>query len=206
MSDTVELGRRERKKLETFRALRGAALQLAAERGPDHVSVEDIADAADVSVRTFFNYFSSKEEAIIGWDPDWLDQITQRVADRPASEEPFAAVSAVIRGFVDGVEEWADQRAVRHRLVRENPALQPRFLASHHQLEEALLRGLAARLGEDATGSLYSHLVVVTCVNAMRLTLSRWEAGGRPAPPSQLLDEAFATLERGLTPPKRRKR
>jgi AcrR family transcriptional regulator len=194
----TELGRRERKKLETFRALRSAALRLAAERGPDQVSVEEIADAADVSVRTFFNYFSSKEEAIIGWDPDWLDNIAARVVERPAREEPFAALRAVIRDMVDGVEEWADQRAIRHRLVRENPSLQPGFLAAHHQLEQALVRGLAERLGEDAGGSLYSHLVVVTCVNAMRLTLSRWEAEGRKVPPMELLDEAFDSLARGL--------
>src|SRR5688572_15456599 len=81
-----ELGRRERKKLETRRALASAALHLAAERGPDHVTIEDIAETADVSVRTFFNYFSSKEEAIIGWDNDGHAEVAAKLLARPADE------------------------------------------------------------------------------------------------------------------------
>ena len=198
MTDTaIELGRRERKKLETRRALRDAALRLVAERGPDDVSVEDIAEEADVSVRTFFNYFSSKEDALFGWDPEALEAITEAVVSRPANESPFKALRAVLRGFFDEVEapSWADQRALRHQLLHRHPSLLPRFLATHHQMDEALLRGLVTRLGEE---SLYARLVVTTTSGAMRLTLSHWEATGRKQPVTDLLDEAFDTIERGL--------
>ena len=160
MTDPVtELGRRERKKLETRRALRDAALRLFVDRGPDAVSVEDIAEEADVSVRTFFNYFSSKEEALFGWDPEALEGITASVVARPVNETPFTAIRNVIRGYFDGVEAWADQRALRHQLLRQHPSLLPKFLASHHQMDEALLRGLVVRMGED---SRYARLVVTT--------------------------------------------
>src|SRR5918912_1787873 len=128
VSDTLtehppELGRRERKKLETRRALASAALHLAAERGPDQVTIEDIAEAADVSVRTFFNYFSSKEEAIIGWDPTGQTEVATKLLDRPASEPPLLAMRNVVHELIANAPDWADERALRHRPVREHPSL-----------------------------------------------------------------------------------
>lgn len=201
----AELGRRERKKLETRRALASAALHLAAERGPDQVTIEDIAETADVSVRTFFNYFSSKEEAIIGWDPTGRAEVAERLLARPANEPPFVAMRNVVRSLIEGAPEWADDRALRHRLVREHPSLLPRHLAAHYELERSLLYAMAQRLGVEPEADLYPAVVVTTSVNAMRLALGWWEAKGRKVSLPALLDEAFDALESGLVPPDKKK-
>src|SRR5438270_8609176 len=165
----VALGRRERKKRDTRKALASAAVRLAAERGPDQVTIEDIAETADVSVRTFFNYFSSKEEAIIGWDPDGRAEVAAKLLDRPAAEPPLVAMRNVVHDLIHGAPEWADERALRHRLVREHPSLLPRHLAAHYELERSLLHAMAQRLGVEPEDDLYSAVVVTTSVNAMRL-------------------------------------
>ena len=93
---TTELGRRDRKKLATNQSLRSAALRLVAERGLHEVTVEDIAEAADVSVRTFFNHFPSKEDAIVGLDPERVVQLRDALIARPAEEPPLVALKAVL--------------------------------------------------------------------------------------------------------------
>src|SRR5690606_40551331 len=79
--------RRERKKLETRQALEQAALRLFGEKGYDQTTVEDIAEAADVAVRTFFRYFSSKQDVLFGEDvTDLVGRLRSELANRPANE------------------------------------------------------------------------------------------------------------------------
>src|SRR4029450_4557104 len=92
MLDTQPPGRRERKKLATRQALQEAALRLVAERGLDRGTVGDISEAADVATRTFFNYFSSKEEALLGDAPQNLATVHRLVVERPAGESPLEGV------------------------------------------------------------------------------------------------------------------
>ena len=87
---------RERKKLATRRSLRRAALDLVAERGFAHVTVEDIAEAADVSPRTFFNYFPSKEAALFGADPERIAGLRERVVHTAPGEPALEALRMVL--------------------------------------------------------------------------------------------------------------
>src|ERR1700733_10835283 len=100
---------RERKKLATRRSLRRAALDLVAERGCAHVTIEDIAEAADVSPRTFFNYCPSQEAALLGTDPEQIAVQRERMilAARAASSlvtPPMIMVSTA-RALADQLGE-----------------------------------------------------------------------------------------------------
>ena len=85
-------GLRERKKLAVRRALSSAAVRLAVERGLENVTIEDITAEADVSVRTFGNYFSSKYEAICALGTDRARRIGAELLARPASEPLWEAL------------------------------------------------------------------------------------------------------------------
>src|SRR5699024_9663967 len=100
MTDHVEpvavAGRRERKKMATRRTIRVAALDLALERGLENLTVEAISEAADVSPRTFFNYFPSKEDALVTDAAGLGEALAPRIVDRPADESPLHALRAVV--------------------------------------------------------------------------------------------------------------
>ena len=85
----------------TERAMREAALRLMSERGYDATSTDDIARAAGVSPRTFFNYFASKDAVVLLPEGVFLERLVTSALDpRPAGEDPAAAVAAAIMGSV----------------------------------------------------------------------------------------------------------
>src|SRR5215813_12209188 len=105
--DDQAVGRRERKKRATRAALSDAALRLSVERGVDNVTVEQIADEADVSLRTFFNYFSSKEEAVVAGDVATAESLVEVFRGRPSDESVFDALRHAVLEVVR--DHYADR-------------------------------------------------------------------------------------------------
>lgn len=199
---TETSGLRERKKAQTRRALTAAAIRLSIERGsPDRVTVEEISDAADVSARTFFNYFSSKEDAILGVDPDGRSTMRSELELRPAEESPVDALRAALLATAESIDDNAELWAQRLQLVREHPSLTPGYVASFADFERGLVEAMAARLGLDADTDLYPSVVVAAALTVMRVTVKHWQANAVDTPLTQLLDTAFDNLADGLAVP-----
>ena len=195
-----QLERRKRKKLATHRALATAARQLTLDRGLDAVTVDDIADAADVSPRTFFNYFSSKEQAIVGVDPTALAELAAALEGRPAEESPLEALTAVFVADLDELNEAARRWLQRTELVERYPSLVPRHLEALVEVEHVLVRVVAARLGCDPHRDLYPTAVVAAAMATVRSTMTWWNANGRHVALADALNQAFAVLASGLRP------
>ena len=175
-------GLRERKKHATREALREAALRLAMERGPDNVRVDDIADAAGVSPRTYNNYFSSREQAIVAAvTAEREARVTAAVAARPATVPLADAVTEAI------VEQYTgpgghDRDALL--LITTRAALQDAFLAAAAEIENPLTAVIAERLGD--TGQHTARVLSASIAAAVRVALERWlrpatESHGSPA-------------------------
>src|SRR5215203_7422148 len=90
------LGLRERKKLRTEADLRAATLRLAIERGFDHVTIDDIAAEVEVSKTTFYRYFESKEDALLGKSTEKADGLARALAAQPDHLPALAAVRAAV--------------------------------------------------------------------------------------------------------------
>ena len=131
-------------------ALSAAALRLALEHGPQNVRVDDIAEAAGVSPRTYNNYFSSREQAIIGAlaaEPG--ARVAAALRKRPADEPlEHAVVGALIEQYSDDGEPDRDALA----LITSAPALQAEFLDTIAAIEHPLAEAIAARTGADGQG------------------------------------------------------
>lgn len=200
VTETVT-GRRDRKKLRTREELRRAAIRLALEHGYEALTVEAITEAADVSVRTFFNYFASKDEALLGTDPQQSTDLAAALAARPDEEAPLTALRAV---FTEYAETLTDREALwqdRMELLRANPQLWPRMFAAFSDFERSLAEAIAARTGSDAETDLYPGLVAAAVVGATRVSLAQWRAEGAQTSLADLLDASFRLLAAGLPAP-----
>ncbi len=212
----TEPGRRDRKRLATHQALRSCALELVLRRGLDKVTVEDIAEAADVSVRTFFNHFPSKEDAVIGFDVDQANSLGQAVLDRPDDEPPLEALRAVMRALAGEMAEGGTDWQRRMEIVRRIPDLAPRLLASFAACERALIEAVAFRsqaraatqpvfgtCADSAGGvrfdDLQPTLAALTSVAALRAAVLQWCDIGRRGSLLDLVDQAFDLLEHGAS-------
>lgn len=176
---------RERKKATTRQALHEAALRLALEHGPDRVTVEAIADAADVSRRTFSNYFSGKEDAIFHGDRLRLEALVRAIHTRPLAESPEqafrAAATALLADDLDPT--WVAQR----RLLRRHPSLLPHQVAAYSAVE----RELAAEAARRGATPLRSRVLAATFLATIRAATAHWlDHPDRPL--AEWVDEALS--------------
>ncbi|MDF0374618.1 MULTISPECIES: TetR/AcrR family transcriptional regulator [Streptomyces] len=181
---TPPRGLRERKKQATREALREAALRLAVERGPDQVRVEDIAEAAGVSPRTYNNYFVSREQAIVSAvTADREARIAAAVAARPGGVRLADAVTeAVVEQYTDTGER--EQKALL--LITTQTALRDAFLGTTAGIEPPLTAVIAERLGNAEAHT--ARVLAASVAAAVRIALEGWL---RPAGDAEAV-ESFA--------------
>lgn len=194
-------GLRERKKAETRAALADAALRLADENGPDKVTVEAIADAAGVSPRTFFNYFSTKDEAILGMARADQSPLRDELVSRPAGETPLEALRAAFMASVERLQDDPDRWVRRRRLVQQHPQLAVRWAAHTADLEHDMVVEIARRLGMDPDRETYPGVVVGASMAAVRVAMAVWQQQDDAAGLGPLFEQVFDQLAQGLTSP-----
>jgi AcrR family transcriptional regulator len=196
---------RERKKLATRRQLRQAALDLVAERGFSRVTVEEIAEAANVSPRTFFNYFPSKEAALFGADPERIAGLRARIVHEAPGEPALDALRVVMaseaRIAADEIAGYGGDPAHWHRRMKEarvDPHLRAAHAARLAMIERSMAEALAERLGTDLERDPYPGLLAATATGVFRSSMTFWAGSGGAVPLDVLIDLAFRALAEGL--------
>lgn len=171
--DPEATGLRERKKLATRQALQRAALRLASEQGPD-VTVDEICAEVDVSPRTFFNYFTSKEEAILGEPPATpSDEALDEFEAGGPSGDLWADLQDALATHTADTLPTLRQIHLRKRVLDQHPELASRFMGGFMCIEGRLVEAVARRTG-TSTDALHPQVVGAMASAAMRLAVRRW--------------------------------
>ena len=175
---------RERRKRATRQALRAATLELGLERGLGAVRVEEIAERAGVSPRTFFNYFDTKEDAAL------LDVLTVGDDALATLGGPplWPQLTALFAADVEDVEGADLPRLME--LQRRHPALQSRQMGEFSRFEARLAAAIAAQVADPLRAGVMSG----SCITAVRVGLQEWARDGWRGSPRPHVEAAFAVL------------
>ncbi|MGH9211220.1 MAG: TetR family transcriptional regulator [Acidimicrobiales bacterium] len=194
------VGLRERKKIQTREAIVTAALDLFDRQGYDATTVEEIAEAANVSPRTFFRYFDSKVEVVMAPKQE-RDELGEWLEARPPDEGPIEAMRKVLR---DGMGDYLTDNPTQVRQMRcmlSTASLQAVARDHFNEHENELAASFAKRLGlpEDALEAQ----IMASAIGATAWTVTnRWVAeGGPPKRLFEMLDDALDLLAKGLESP-----
>lgn len=195
-------GLRERKKLDTRRALSDAALELTLERGLDNVTREDIAERAGVSLRTFSNYFTGKHDALVYRQVERMRRALALFLERPGDEPLWSAITeSVLRPLED--DGAADMLPTPQQLatIRVLAAdLDTRFAASK-QVFADWVDAVAQRLGVDSSRDVYPRIVVGTIAAVADAAMTVYAHSDPPVPLPTLMRTGFAAVTAGLPGP-----
>ncbi|MEJ2080163.1 MAG: TetR family transcriptional regulator [Acidobacteriota bacterium] len=200
----TDIGLRERKRRETRAALSLAALRLCVQRGWKNVRVDDIAAAANVSPRTFRNYFSTKAEAVAAGHLERLLRVADELRARPANEPLWTAivnsVAAQFESPVQKSETLADAKRwlERIRFVVTEPAIRGEVLKASVAAQGELAEVIAERLGARGAQDLYPQVAAAVVTAVIGTVMDRWMSDGPSGPILPLLREAFELVAAGF--------
>ncbi|MFF1909361.1 TetR/AcrR family transcriptional regulator [Kitasatospora sp. NPDC058218] len=191
---TTKPGLRERKKERTRQALVTAAIELFGTKGYEETTIAELAEAADISTRTFFSYFASKEEVLFEGTPLKLERSASVLAERLPGEQPAELLLRSFHFVLDqDTDLTGDLAKLRTRLILQTPALQPYALRKVLEGQRELAQGLiTAYRGEidPVVAVAMTGALVGALVSTIATLLGRSEQeGGTPADPEQLQAE-----------------
>ena len=160
------LGRRDRKRLETRNGLAAVALELFAERGFDAVTVNDIADRADVDPSTFYRHFGSKEAVIFSDLGDWTGHLANAVRAQPTDLPLLETMRMGIKDMA--AMQMVDIENERHRaeLTESSPSVRAQGLAIREALIEGVTLAIADRMAVDPARDSRPYLLAASCILA----------------------------------------
>lgn len=163
---------RERKKKETRDKLIYAAISLAINHGAANVRVADIANAANVSARTFNNYFSSKEEAML----DVAYQVGVRMSQAIEAAQPDLPIDVVLKEAVLSEfpdvprKDWLSQLV----LLYNDPTLSVEHRRTDRKIEDLASKAIAKREGLDEHADVFPRLAAATMIATVHVTIAHW--------------------------------
>lgn len=191
---------RERKQRLLRLELGDVALRLFIQRGFAETTIEDIAETAGISRRTFFRYFETKEDVVLWRLRYSSEQLGEALLARPADEPPLLAVRNALEVMHESFQNEPERYRAYLQFLLETPRIRAQLLDTREQWRVHLSRLLAERLGDPEDKNGRACLIASVAVCLQDVAVRRWAAEGARSL-KEYMDEAFTTVGEILGPP-----
>ncbi|WEB39398.1 TetR/AcrR family transcriptional regulator [Streptomyces yunnanensis] len=184
----------ERRRQETRMEIAETAAALFSERGYEATTVEDIASAAGISLRTFYRYCAAKEDALTPVLTSSVGVLVEQLTGRPVDEPLTSAVRAAFDAPASA-RRLADPDKARRliRVMSSVPAIRTRWLAAGRDMQDQLVPVLAARTGATEH-SMEVRLLACALIDALSVAMEHWAWQDEPGDMAELTRRALAYL------------
>lgn len=193
----TDVGLRERKRTAAMYRIQSVALDLFEARGFEDVTVEEIAEASDVSPSSVYRYFGTKEQIVLWdeYDPDMTEILAEAL---DADAVPLEGLRRVLTGMVAGIGPDAEARMIRRlRLALTSPSLEQATIVGTYTVSELVERVLAERL-QRPVADLEVQVFAHAFVGGLLGMFHHWQGTEYQAPLADVMARTFAIFEAGL--------
>lgn len=185
-------GLRERKRRQTRQRIIDAGLKLFLANGFDETTLDAIAEAADISRRTFFYYFKSKEDIVLAYQHGSIERLRDTIVSESPDRPPLDVVRTALLKLAS--EYSAEEMIPIDRLMVSTESLRARKQASYVAQEQALFDALC-ELWPQQKRRAALRIVAMVSIGAMRLSIEAWRQDGSKQPIKDYLQDAFTNLK-----------
>ncbi|WP_436529262.1 TetR family transcriptional regulator [Actinoplanes sp. HUAS TT8] len=171
------------------------AMELFLTRGFEATTIDDIAQASGISRRSFFRYFGTKEDIVLGDLGSKGELAARALAERPADEDPWTALRNAFHAIKDEAYDAATMLKIS-RMMYETPSLRARHIEKHLQWQASLVPELRRRLGADPSNPLdvRAEALVACAITCLDVAGEAWTRADGSVPLEDLFDSAAAAL------------
>jgi AcrR family transcriptional regulator len=187
---------RERTKLAVQREISEAAMTLFLREGFDAVTVGQIASEVGLSQRSFFRYFATKEDVVLGHLADAGEHLRAALDDRPGDEPPWTALRAAFNALLVGFAESPETLRQTTQMLLETPSLRARHLEKQLYWQELLVPDIARRLSTSSEGgdAVRAQALVASALACLDAAGTAWARSDDDTPVETFLDAAIDTV------------
>lgn len=194
------LGRRERKKEATRGALQATAFRLFQEQGYDATTVHDISDGAEVSARTFFRYFATKDDVLFGDHELRLAAMGALLNERPLPEPILTSIEAVLSALASDLAANPERALLQARVAVENTHVLGALRKQHAELVDAIAEFVSSRMTMPDPHQIRARVIAAASMGTVLAASRSWVINGCTDDLQVLMVEALDTLNHVLAP------